>query len=155
MLIGRYKHMVYTVASRVMRNSMDAEEVTQDVFVKAFQKLNEFQGVCKFSTWLYSIAYRMSISALRARKDQGSSLDDMKTSGVEPREDPLHPVDDRKQILEQALTTLEPDDARLGGYYQDRVSKGMSGCTWVSAEHERTPRSCSSLALLFARAAFQ
>ncbi|MFZ1333225.1 MAG: sigma-70 family RNA polymerase sigma factor [Flavobacteriales bacterium] len=112
-LIGRYKHMVITVASRVMRNSMDAEEVTQDVFIKAYQKLGEFQGTGKFSTWLYSIAYRMSISALRSRKDQGSSLDDMKTAGIEPREAPLHPVDDRKQILEQALTTLEPEDAAL------------------------------------------
>ena len=96
-----------------MRNSMDAEEVTQDVFVKAYQKLNEFQGAGKFSTWLYSIAYRMSISALRARRDQGSSLEDMRRSGIEPVEEPTQPADDRKLILERALSSLEPEDAAL------------------------------------------
>lgn len=92
---------------------MDAEEVTQDVFVKAFQKLPEFRGAGKFSTWLYSIAYRMAISALRARKDQGSSLDDLRVVGIEPSESPLLPFDDRKQALEYAVSTLEPVDAAI------------------------------------------
>lgn len=68
-LLGRYQNMVQTVTGRVLRNRMDAEEVTQDVFVKAHQKLKEFQGQGKFSTWLYSIAYRTAI--FRATEQEG------------------------------------------------------------------------------------
>ncbi len=115
--------MVHTVTSRVMRNTMDAEEVTQDVFVKAFQRLGEFEGTGKFSTWLYSIAYRTAISAIRGRKDRGSSLDELKDLGMEPCEDPKEPMDDRKLALERALSALAPEDAAiLTMYYLEEMS---------------------------------
>ena len=112
-LIGRYKHMVYTVGRRVLRNDMDAEEVTQDVFVKAFRQLRDFQGSGKFSTWLYSIAYRTAISALRSRKEHSTSLEDLQASGKDPAQDPTPFNSDRKAILEWALSTLPAEDAGL------------------------------------------
>ncbi|MCB0770769.1 MAG: sigma-70 family RNA polymerase sigma factor [Flavobacteriales bacterium] len=105
--------MVHTVTSRVMRNAMDAEEVTQDVFVKAFQRLQEFEGTGKFSTWLYSIAYRTAISAIRGRKDPGASLDELKESGTEPYAEHDASLADRRKILEHALATLAPEDAAI------------------------------------------
>ena len=122
-LIARYKHMVYTVACRVLRNTMDAEEVTQDVLVKAIQRLKEFQGGGKFSTWLYSIAYRMSITALRKRKDDGTSLEDLGRSGLEPSEGPASTHDDRSIALERALRSLEPENAAIVTmYYLEEMS---------------------------------
>ncbi len=112
-LIGRYKHMVYTVARRVLRNDMDAEEATQDVLVKAYRQLGDFQGSGKFSTWLYSIAYRTAISALRSRKEHSTSVEDLQASGREPAQDPALFTNDRKAILEWALSTLPPEDAGL------------------------------------------
>ncbi len=112
-LIGRYQNMVQTVTGRVMRNRMDAEEVTQDVFVKAHQKLREFQGQGKFSTWLYSIAYRTAISALRSKKDAGRSLDELQAHGSEPMEDAIEPINERRVQLEIALGKLDQEDAAL------------------------------------------
>ncbi len=58
-LVRHYQRMVYTVCFRVLRNMQDAEEATQDSFVKTYQHLAGFGGHAKFSTWLYSIANNM------------------------------------------------------------------------------------------------
>ncbi len=50
-LIERYKSLVFTLSLRMMKQTVEAEEVAQDVFIKAFQKLSAFKGNSKFSTW--------------------------------------------------------------------------------------------------------
>ena len=60
-LVDKYKDMVYTIAYRIIGNHEDAEELAQDVFVKAYNSLKDFKGKSKFSTWLYSINYNSSI----------------------------------------------------------------------------------------------
>ena len=74
-LIDKHKDMVYTVALRIIRNREDAEELAQDVFVKAFQSIDKFKKESKFSTWLYRIAYNTSISKVRKKKMETSDLD--------------------------------------------------------------------------------
>ncbi|MGV9013626.1 MAG: RNA polymerase sigma factor [Flavobacteriales bacterium] len=113
LLMDRYMHMVHTVAYRVLRNEMDAEEVTQDVFVKVYQRLGEFKGQGKFSTWLYSIAYRMAISALRGRKKTTGSLEELSALGKEPAAAMADPIYERAAILDKALRTLTPEDAAV------------------------------------------
>ena len=66
-LVERHKDMVFTLALRITRNREDAEEIAQDVFLKAFQSISSFKGDSKFSTWLYKIAYNMSISHTRKK----------------------------------------------------------------------------------------
>ena len=67
-LIDRYKDMVYTLAIRIVKNNEDAEEVAQDSFIKAFEKLDSFKGSSKFSTWLYTIVYRTALTKVRKKK---------------------------------------------------------------------------------------
>jgi RNA polymerase sigma-70 factor, ECF subfamily len=67
-LVNRHKDLVYTISLKILQNREDAEEVAQDVFVKAFQKLSSFRRDSRFSTWLYRIAYNESISKTRGRK---------------------------------------------------------------------------------------
>lgn len=116
-LIGRYKHMVYTTVHRVLRNREEAEEATQDAFVKVYQHLAGYQGDSKFSTWLFSIAYRTAISRLRARKDAGLALDDL--AGREPAHDAPDGTgrSDRQRALDKALRSLPPEDAALVGFF--------------------------------------
>jgi RNA polymerase sigma-70 factor (ECF subfamily) len=66
-LIDKYKEMVFTIALKISGNREDAEEIAQDVFVKAYQGLAGFRASSKFSTWLYSIAYNHSISFIRRK----------------------------------------------------------------------------------------
>ncbi|MCB0773606.1 MAG: sigma-70 family RNA polymerase sigma factor [Flavobacteriales bacterium] len=112
-LVHRYKHMVHTVTWRVLRHDQDAEEATQDVFVKAYQRLGEYQGTSKFSTWLYSIAYRTAITALRRRKPDSGSLEELTVAGREPGATPNEPTTDRAAALERALRHLSPEDSAV------------------------------------------
>ena len=59
-LVDRYKYMVFTLAVKILKSQEEAEEVSQDVFVKAYTALSTFKGDAKFSTWLYKIAYYQS-----------------------------------------------------------------------------------------------
>ena len=67
-LVNKYKDMVFTVCYRIMRQQEDAEDVAQEVFIKAFDNLFSFKGDSKFSTWLYTIAYRTAINKTKLRK---------------------------------------------------------------------------------------
>ncbi|MCW5900613.1 MAG: sigma-70 family RNA polymerase sigma factor [Flavobacteriales bacterium] len=120
-LVRKYQHMVFTVCHRVLRNDQDAEEATQDSFVKAYQHLAGFGGNAKFSTWLYSIAYRTAISHGRRRKETGA-LEDL----------PHHPASDGgneghrtelRRVLDDALARLVPEDASiLSFFYLEELS---------------------------------
>lgn len=75
-LIEKYKNMAYTIAIKIVKNKEDAEEIAQDSFLKAYNKLDTFQGKSKFSTWLYTIVYRNAISKVRKKKIITSDIDD-------------------------------------------------------------------------------
>jgi RNA polymerase sigma-70 factor (ECF subfamily) len=75
-LIEKYKNMAYTIAIKIVKNNEDAEEIAQDSFLKAYNKLNTFKGNSKFSTWLYTIVYRNAISKVRKKKIITTDIDD-------------------------------------------------------------------------------
>lgn len=75
-LINKYKDMAYTLAIKIVKSHEDAEEVAQDSFLKAYEKLDSFKGNSKFSTWLYTIVYRNSITKIRKKKVATSGIDD-------------------------------------------------------------------------------
>lgn len=74
-LINRYKDMVFTLALKIVKSREDAEEVAQDSFLKAYQKLDGFKGQSKFSTWLYTIVYRSSLTKVRKKKLETTDID--------------------------------------------------------------------------------
>lgn len=77
-LISRYETKVHNLALRLTRNSEDAEEVLQDVFLTVFRKIDGFQGKAKFSSWLYRITVNAAFMKLRKRKqDRTVSFEDM------------------------------------------------------------------------------
>jgi len=75
-LINKYKDMAYTIAIKIVKSHEDAEEVAQDSFLKAYEKLDSFKGNSKFSTWLYTIVYRNSITKIRKKKVATTDIDD-------------------------------------------------------------------------------
>src|SRR5262245_50933268 len=74
-LVTRYQNYVFTLALRFTKNREDAEEVAQDIFVKAYRALADFKGSSKFSTWLYTIVNNTCITFLRKKKLDTHSLD--------------------------------------------------------------------------------
>lgn len=67
-LIKRYQVNVFRTVMGFVHNKEDSEEITQDVFVKAYQSLSSFSGKAAFSTWLYRIAVNISLNYLRKKK---------------------------------------------------------------------------------------
>lgn len=116
-IIGQYKHMVYTACYRILRRKEDAEEATQDTFVKAYQNLAGYQGGSKFSTWLFSIAYRTAISQLRKRREAHTAVEDLGALEPAVRETLLAEGSDRTAALTRALAQLPNEDAAIVSFY--------------------------------------
>lgn len=62
------KNIVYNLALQYVQNIEDAEEITQDVFVSVYEKLDTFQNKSKVSTWIYKIAIHKSLDFIKAKK---------------------------------------------------------------------------------------
>lgn len=74
-LVRRYDRKLLRIAHNIIHNLEDAEEVVQEAFLKAFQKLGQFQGTAKFSTWLVRITLNESFMKLRKQRGFMESLD--------------------------------------------------------------------------------
>jgi RNA polymerase sigma-70 factor (ECF subfamily) len=123
-IVSRYGEMVFTVVRKIVGNREDAEDITQEVFIKAFKSLERFREESEFSTWLYRIAYNTAISELRKRKlfyvrEEDSPLFDNNLYEDENEED----VEIKLQHLEKALTKLSADEIFLISlHYMDEQS---------------------------------
>ena len=67
-LISKYDRQIFRIAQHITQNREDAEDVMQDAFLKAYEKLDQFQGNSKFYTWLVRIAVNESLMRLRKRR---------------------------------------------------------------------------------------
>ena len=77
-LVDKYKGSVHALAYRKLGDFHTAEEITQDTFLKAYQKLSTLKDPGRFPGWLYVIAARCCISWLRQNRLQTESLDNVK-----------------------------------------------------------------------------
>jgi RNA polymerase sigma factor (sigma-70 family) len=127
-LVDRYRNLVYTIVLRYVKGREDAEEVAQDVFVKAYRSLADFKGESKFSTWLYTIATTSSLTWLRKKRHEVQSLDDeatydraenidggLRADGIEQKS--------RVELVNRALQLVSAEDAQvLTLYYKGEQS---------------------------------
>ncbi|MCU1241354.1 MAG: polymerase, sigma-24 subunit, subfamily [Candidatus Acidoferrum typicum] len=72
-LVERHSRNVYRLAYRMTGNQHDAEEVVQEAFLRAYQKLSQFAALANFGTWVYRIAANYAIDRLRQRKSEDSN----------------------------------------------------------------------------------
>src|SRR5579875_554358 len=77
LLIERYKDAVQNLAYRMLNNVTEAEDVTQETFVRAYTQLATYKPTHKFSTWLLSIASHLAIDQLRRRRFLALPLEDV------------------------------------------------------------------------------
>lgn len=118
LILERYQNYVFTLVLRFTENREDAEEIAQDVFVKAYRSLADFRGDSKFSTWLFTITRTTCLSFLRKKKLDTLSLDNERTGiQVENRESGFNAnlVEQKSKhaMLNQAIAMLSPDDAQV------------------------------------------
>jgi RNA polymerase sigma-70 factor, ECF subfamily len=118
LLVERYKSYVFTLTFRFTKNREDAEEVSQDIFVKAYRSLADFKGTAKFSTWLYTIVNTTCITFLRKKRLDVKSLDDERTFELADSQDSgfrANQVEQKSRLnmVNRAIAMLSPDDAGI------------------------------------------
>lgn len=95
-LVDAHKDQLFAFIWRMVRNHHDAEEICQDAFLRAFSRLDSFDPQYRFSTWIFTIAYRLALNALRRRKPYAGDVDLAKLA------DGAESVEDRTAATEQA-----------------------------------------------------
>lgn len=68
-LILRHQDSVSTLATRLLGDHAEAEDITQETFLRAYEKIAEFRGEAKFSTWLYRICHNLCLNCLQKKKN--------------------------------------------------------------------------------------
>jgi RNA polymerase sigma-70 factor (ECF subfamily) len=117
--LERYGAEVMRLVSRLVPVQQDAEELVQDAFVRAYDRLETFSGRSSFSTWVCRIAYTTTVSWLRRQRMNYLSIDDLSTLPDAVVDEAL---DDETRIdeLRHAITRLKPDEQTLITlYYYD------------------------------------
>ena len=67
-IVEQWKDLVYNTILGIVQNETEAEDLTQDVFIKVFENISSFKGESKLSTWLYRIATTTALDYLRSKK---------------------------------------------------------------------------------------
>jgi len=122
-LMHRYAGAVYNLAYRMLGNAEDAEDASQEIFIRAYTRLASFDRQRRFSTWLLSIGSNYCIDRLRRRRFTWMTLEDAAYALPSNEPGPERSALNREQqaIVQQALQKL-PDTYRLVmvlRYWQD------------------------------------
>lgn len=140
-LVQRHRSAVYAIALKLTGNHSDAEEVTQDAFLRAFRYLPNFRGESSFKTWLLRIAGRVAIDHLRRKRlatipldapeSPASRLPEKSPSGLQ-----YLMQSERARLLQQALQDLSKEDAsalRLFYFHEKSIQEITHVMGWTES----------------------
>ncbi|UMZ74805.1 RNA polymerase sigma factor [Natranaerofaba carboxydovora] len=109
-IVNRYSKGILTLTKRMVKNSQDAEDLAQESFIKAYQKLDTFDAKYKFSTWIYKIATNTCLDYLKKKKDILLKDDDsmQKLESTNGSEGPEENLIQKEQLnyMEKAIKKL-------------------------------------------------
>jgi RNA polymerase sigma-70 factor (ECF subfamily) len=118
MLVERFERPVFSLVARMVQDPATAEDLAQEVFVKAFRRLDSYDPGRKFASWLFKIAHNTTIDYLRRGGAETVPLEAPDEEGgsllfvlADPVESPLATAErhDLARALERAMTGLRPD----------------------------------------------
>lgn len=117
-IVGRYWDRIYGMAHQLLRNREDAEEVTQDAFIRAHRGLGNFRGDSSFSTWLYQIATNLARNRYwywwRRKRDLSVSIDQPLGAEQDMTLKDVLPADAR-----------DPEEEAVSQEFVDRIAECM------------------------------
>jgi len=104
-LVERYQRRIFRLAFHLVRTGAEAEDVTQETFVRAYQALDRFDGRSEPFTWLYRIAVNLSLNTIRARKTKREAVptDDPRIEPLLLEHRPTHGSDPSRIAQERQL----------------------------------------------------
>jgi len=128
-LVRRYQKPVFRIVLRMVKSLDDADDLTQDTFVRALRGLKTFKEEYDFHPWLYRIAVNQAINFLNKRKRQAAvDLEDVPEGDIKTGPEPESPIQaaSRAELLDRVEGALErlPDEQRA--VFLLRVQEGLS-----------------------------
>lgn len=115
-IVSRYRRMVFSLTSDLLRNPDDANEAAQDAFLKAFRYLQSWRGECRFSTWLYRVTRTVVFDYLRRNRSRDRRFPTVSTEHLTHHHDSsLSAADslirrEQQSEISAALNLLLPGD---------------------------------------------
>ena len=116
-LVDRYKDMVFTLSLKMLKDREEAEEVSQDTFLKIYKSLGKFNGESKFSTWIYKVAFNTCLDRLKKNKRAQpvagmDAFTEKETISLTTLLDSIEEKE-RKQMIQDCLHGLPGEDSFL------------------------------------------
>lgn len=109
-LVETYKQPVYNIAYRMLGSAGEAEDASQEVFLRSYMKLASYDRSRKFSTWLFSITSNYCIDMLRRRRATMVDLDDvefvLESSDIGPEQHAV--AQEERASIASAIMALAP-----------------------------------------------
>lgn len=109
LLIRKYQEGIYRVIRKMVLDHDDADDLTQEVFIKIYSSVNEFRGESKFFTYIYRIAVNLSLNFLNKNKRNFSrkvSLSGNEVNYSDLKADEIIDASNRTELLEKAIESL-------------------------------------------------
>ncbi len=117
-IVSNYKDMVFNIVCKIIPDCQDAEDITQDVFVKVFQNLDSFKFKSKLTTWIYTIAYNEAINATRRKANDFIAIPDNFDIKDNDTDEEVTYSDELLETLKKEMVNLDPlDNLLLTLYY--------------------------------------
>ena len=142
-LVKKYQKQVHTLAWRKIGDFHTAEDITQDTFLRAFQKLHTLKEPHRFAGWLYVIANRRCLAWFRKKRLWHQTLENIGTPVTDKDAYSRHVVEEKaktvdkeqKEVVKQLLETLEESDRTIITlhYFGEMTCEQMSEFLGVSA----------------------
>ena len=126
-LVDRYKDLVFTLAIRMLKNREEAEEVSQDTFIKVYKALPKFKGDSKLSTWVYKVAYNTCLDRIKKNKNHYNevtidSFTEYKLKTVGNALDALEEKEQQQTIQDCLQHLASKDSFLLSLFYFEELS---------------------------------
>ncbi|MGD8979441.1 MAG: sigma-70 family RNA polymerase sigma factor [candidate division WOR-3 bacterium] len=104
-LVRRHSVKIHDLCYKILRNYDDASDMAQETFIKAYRKINKFDGRSKFSTWLYRIAVNNCLNYIKKRRPTEEIYDEMMSGG---KDDPVERYRSKKlrEMIYEAVAKL-------------------------------------------------
>jgi RNA polymerase sigma factor (sigma-70 family) len=137
-IVDHYKDKAFNLAFRICGNREEAEEITQDSFLKAYRALSGFKMKSSFATWLYRIVYNTSISYVRVKKKGLLSLEDFPADATDfignNTSDEEADKEYRSALINFALQKITEEERGLITlfYYEEMSSDEIADVTGIS-----------------------
>lgn len=114
LLVRKYQKKIYLIIRKMVLNHDDADDITQEVFIKLFHSINEFRGESKFFTYLYRMAINFSLNHLIKNKKMSmktGSIENLAVASKDKRADELIDAEEKTKLIEKAIESL-PEQQR-------------------------------------------